>query len=413
MKNKFKIMFSFVTILFSTICHGQSEGVPEEIQNILIGRWVPTERVCLRAELNGIGNLIRKKNNSLSGNYWLLKDADINNIEPVLVRKYQITSGKIIDSSQKIYEIRGVDEDVINNTKFEFIQVFKLLNNFTRTTIDYIRNDKVLTKDSIDLNTKKTNQSINCESPEMVAKKEDRDKSNQEKLLAKQQKDMMLAKQEEDRIKQSQQYKNIEKMNDSQIISYINSANDSELRLTSEYLSSELQKMKTKNIYYGDTERGKHLSRIQNAVDQTIRSNEIQISNRINNERERQNQIDAENKLIEEKNKLTRDKPLTEKQKKEVEKLDREIANAFVKLLGNAFEQDRKNEVRTNAGWCVNAQGIGGTGINATRVTSITTNSMGFQINFKGTGFSGGDTINCNHSQNHRFTTFTAQCYRC
>jgi hypothetical protein len=116
----------------------------------------------------------------------------------------------------------------------------------------------------------------------MVAKKEDRDKSNQEKLLAKQQKDMMLAKQEEDRIKQSQQYKNIEKMNDSQIISYINSASDSELRLTSEYLSSELQKMKNKDKYYGDTERGKHLFRIQNAVDQHIRSNEIQISNRIN-----------------------------------------------------------------------------------------------------------------------------------
>jgi hypothetical protein len=107
------------------------------------------------------------------------------------------------------------------------------------------------------------------------------------------------------------------------------------------------------------------------------------------------------------------DKPLTEKQKKEVEKLDREIANAFVKLLGNAFEQDRKNEVRTNAGWCVNAQGIGGTGINATRVTSITTNSTGFQINFKGTGFSGSGTINCNHSQNHRTTSFTAQCFKC
>lgn len=197
MKNKFKIIFSFVTILLSTICHGQSEGVPEEIQNILIGRWVPTERVCLRAELNGIGNLIRKKNNSLSGNYWLLKGADINNIEPVLVRKYQITSGKIIDSSQKIYEIRGVDEDVINNTKFEFIQVFKLLNNFTRTTIDYIRNDKVLTKDGIDVSTNKTNQFINCESPEMIAKKEDRDKSNQDKLLAKQQEDMMLAKQQD------------------------------------------------------------------------------------------------------------------------------------------------------------------------------------------------------------------------
>jgi hypothetical protein len=173
--------------------------------------------------------------------------------------------------------------------------------------------------------------------------------------------------------------------------------------------------MKNKDKYYGDTERGKHLSRIQNAVDQHIRSNEIQISNRINNERERerQNQINAENKLIEEKNKLTRDKPLTEKQKKEVEKLDREIANAFVKLLGSAFEQDRKNEVRTNAGWCVNAQGIGGTGINATSVTSITTNSMGFQINFKGTGSSGSGTINCNHSQNHRSTSYTAQCYRC
>ena len=91
-----------------------------------------------------------------------------------------------------------------------------------------------------------------------------------------------------------------------------------------------------------------------------------------------------------------------------MEKLDREIAIAFVKLLGSAFEQDRENEVRTNAGWCVNAQGIGGT-----RVTSITTNSRGFQINVKGTGFSGSDTINCNHSQNHRFTIFTAQCYRC
>ena len=40
---------------------------------------------------------------SLSGNYWLLKDADVKNIVPVLVRKYEITSGKIIDSSQKIY----------------------------------------------------------------------------------------------------------------------------------------------------------------------------------------------------------------------------------------------------------------------------------------------------------------------
>ena len=85
MKNKFKIIFSLITILFSMICHSQSEGVPEEIQNILIGRWVPTEIVCLRTELNGVGSIIRNTNNSIRMNVWGLKNADIKNIVPVLI----------------------------------------------------------------------------------------------------------------------------------------------------------------------------------------------------------------------------------------------------------------------------------------------------------------------------------------
>lgn len=379
MKIKFKTISVTVSILISTTCFAQSEGVPQEIQNILIGRWVPTEKVCLQSELNGIGNLIRKRDNYLSGNYWLLKTEDIKNIEPVLVRKYEITSGRIVDENKKIYEIKGIETVVADNIKFQFVQVFKLVNNFTRTTIDYILDNKVLIQNGVNITTNKTNQLINCESIEMVALQNEKFRSNE--LLAKKQENELVEKQYLER-------KNIRTIKETALASrQLKISNMSEPELISRRYTLESEK----------TSSTSDVSEIENElqmVNQQLDKIELERKNN------RQNQIQNAQKPS--------DKPLTEKQKKEMEKRDRELANAFINLLGSALQQDRKNEVRTNAGWCVNAQGIG-----ESRITSITTNSGGFQINTQRTGSSGGSTINCNHSQNHRSNWFTAQCYRC
>jgi hypothetical protein len=196
----------------------------------------------------------------------------------------------------------------------------------------------------------------------------------------------------------TQNIKNIEAMNDSEIISYINSANDSELRLTSEYLSSEMQKMKAKNKYYADTERGRNLFRIQNAVDQRIRSNEIQIANEREIERRKQSKKE--------------ERPLTPAE----QKMFLEVMNAYTKALTEASGGGNNTNKKNSGGWCVRVQPKENCEVSNIR----TVGSPGmFQFStrcigrYGSSGSSGIGEVNCNNQTQWNSTNYSAQCYKC
>ena len=141
------------------------------IKNYLIGvRW-NQERFCLSDSANGIGSFFELDSNKRL-NAFLKRPKSTTDSQIHAYEKHTFTSIKIIDKQARIYELQGTAENLITGEKIEIIQHIKILNDFTRVTLNFASNGVVLVRDGKNIKDgSNVIPQVNCEAKEILAKK--------------------------------------------------------------------------------------------------------------------------------------------------------------------------------------------------------------------------------------------------
>lgn len=142
------------------------------IKNYLIGvRW-NQERFCLSDSANGIGSFFELDSNKRL-NAFLKRPKSTTDSQIHAYEKHTFTSIKIIDKQARIYELQGTAESLITGERIEIIQHIKILNDFTRVTLNFSSNGEVLVRDGKNIKDgSDVLPQVNCEAKEILAKKD-------------------------------------------------------------------------------------------------------------------------------------------------------------------------------------------------------------------------------------------------
>jgi hypothetical protein len=141
------------------------------IKNFLIGKRWNQERFCLIDSANGVGSFFElDSNKSLNAFLKRRKSTTDNQIETY--EKHIFTAIKIIDEKERIYELQGTAESLTTGEKAEIIQHIKVLNDFTRVTINFARNGEVIIRNSKNVkDDSAVLTQVNCDAKEILTKK--------------------------------------------------------------------------------------------------------------------------------------------------------------------------------------------------------------------------------------------------